>query len=74
MEMIPIERPEDEPTFLKISTDLETDAPYIEWLKATVGGRWVDIVGGLLNVIRENRDGTIYIYDEATDSWEIDVI
>jgi hypothetical protein len=69
-----IERPEEAPTFFKVSLNNPNDESYIQWIKSTVGARWVDIQGNTLNLIRENRDGTIYIYNEDLDSWDIDVI
>lgn len=69
-----IERPEEATTFFKVSLNNPNDESYIQWIKSTVGARWVDIQGNTLNLIRENRDGVIYIYDELSDSWVIDVI
>jgi len=69
-----IERPEEAPTFFKVSLNNPNDELYIQWIKSTVGARWVDIQGGLLNIIRENRNGIIYIYNELLDTWDIDVI
>jgi hypothetical protein len=69
-----IERPEEAPTFFKVSLNNPDDELYIQWIKSTVGARWVDIQGTTLNLIRENRDGVIYIYNESSDSWDIDVI
>jgi hypothetical protein len=69
-----IERPEEAPTFFKVSLNNPNDESYIQWIKSTVGARWVDIQGNTLNLIRENRDGVIYIYDELSNSWGIDVI
>lgn len=74
MDEILIDKPEEEIVLFKVSSDIESDEQYIQWIKSTVGGRWVDIQNTGLNLIRENRDGTIYIYTESTDTWEIDVI
>ena len=73
-DIINIEQPEEAPTLFKVSSDIESDELYINWIKATPGDRWVDIQNTGLNIIRENREGTIYIYNESTDTWEIDVI
>ena len=69
-----IEKPEEAPTLFKVSLNNPSDELYIQWIKSTRGARWVDIQGDALNLIRENRDGVIYIYSESTDTWEIDVI
>jgi hypothetical protein len=69
-----IERPEEAPTFFKVSLNNPDDESYIHWIKSTAGARWVDIEGTTLNLIRENRDGVIYIYNESSDTWDIDVI
>ena len=69
-----IERPEEAPTFFRVSLNNPNDESYIQWIKSTAGARWVDIQGDALTLIRENRDGVIYIYSESTDTWEIDVI
>lgn len=74
MEEILIEKPEEETTLFKVSLDNESDDKYIQWIKYTIGARWVDIQGTGLNIIRENRNGTIYIYNDINDDWEIDVI
>jgi hypothetical protein len=74
MDEILIDKPEEEIVLFKVSSDIESDEQYIQWIKSTVGARWVDIQNTGLNLIRENRDGTIYIYTESTDTWEIDVI
>lgn len=74
MEEILIEKPEEETTLFKVSLDNESDDKYIQWIKSTIGARWVDIQGTGLNIIRENRNGTIYIYNDISDDWEIDVI
>jgi hypothetical protein len=74
MDEILIERPQEEITLFKVSLDNESDDQYIQWIKSTIGARWVDVQDTGLNLIRENRDGTIYIYTESTDTWEIDVI
>jgi hypothetical protein len=73
-DIINIEQPEEAPTLFKVSLDIESDEPYINWIKTTIGARWVDIQNNGLNIIRENRDGVIYIYNESSDSWDIDVI
>lgn len=73
-DIINIEQPEEAPTLFKVSSDIESDELYINWIKATPGARWVDIQNTGLNIIRENRDNVIYIYNESSDSWDIDVI
>jgi len=73
-DIINIEQPEEAPTLFKVSSDIESDELYINWIKATPGSRWVDIQNTGLNIIRENRDNVIYIYNESSDSWDIDVI
>ena len=74
MDEILIEKPEEEPMFFKVSNASENDDSYISWIKSTIGARWVDIVDENINMIRENRDGFIYRYNDITGDWDIDVI
>jgi|LakMenEpi03Aug12_release.lakeMendotaPanAssembly.Ray.scaffolds.fasta_scaffold2344955_2 hypothetical protein len=69
-----IEKTEEAPTLFKVSLNNESDELYTQWIKSTIGSRWVDVQDNGLSLIRENRDGIIYIYDELSDTWDIDVI
>ena len=69
-----LEKPEDAPTLFKVSLNNPNDEAYTQWIKSTIGARWVDIQGDTLNLIRENRDGVIYIYNESSNTWDIDVL
>jgi hypothetical protein len=69
-----IEKAEEAPTLFKVSLNNEFDELYTQWIKSTIGSRWVDVQDNGLSLIRENRDGIIYIYNESSDTWDIDVI
>jgi hypothetical protein len=73
-ENILVNREEEAQTLFKVSLDNESNESYIQWIKSTIGSRWIDIQGDKLNLIRENRDGVVYIYDESSDTWDVDVI
>jgi hypothetical protein len=38
-----IEKTEEAPTLFKVSLNNESDELYTQWIKSTIGSRWVDV-------------------------------